>query len=145
MEDERIAYRHDKAVDIVIAAQKKLGVEETFRRLIQFMISYLSLMRNSLPEVAQRALSVSEKFSAGLATSEDMEVARHNCWNHLESIGAMYDFDSRDALSIRAVLCTLTADPNRHDLIEFVEWFLQFADSVEDHSLELPKLLEMYF
>ena len=146
---ESLGDRHDKAVDFVMNYQKMHGIEETLRRLMPFMVSYLSLIRNSFPEVAKAALAVAEKYYLNVNTqavgeSNEFETARNSCWNYLESTGRKYDFDSRDALAVRAVLCLLAAEP-LNDVGETTTWFFDFADSVEDHSSEIQSLLARCF
>jgi hypothetical protein len=138
--------RHDRAISFVQDAQQELGTKETFRRLISFMLSYLSLMRNSLPEAAKMTLDLSEKLNSTASTSEKFDAARIRCWNYLESTDRTYDFDNREAIAIRAVLCTLETDPSKNgDLGEYTSWFLKFADAVEDHSSEIMGLLKRCF
>jgi hypothetical protein len=145
---ESLADRNDKAVDFVMNYQKTHGIEETLRRLMPFMVSYLSLNRN-FPEVAKAALAVAEKHYLNVNTqavgeSSEFETARNSCWNYLESTGRKYDFDSREALAVRAVLCLLATEP-LNDVRETTTWCFDFADSVEDHSSETQSLLARYF
>jgi hypothetical protein len=146
---ESLGDRHDKAVDSVMNYQKIHGMEETLRRLMPFMVSYLSLNRNIFPEVAKATLAVAEKYylnvnTQALGKSNEFETARNSCWNYLESTGRTYDFDSREALAVRAALCLLAADP-LNNVGETITWFFDFADSVEDHSSETQSLLARYF
>jgi hypothetical protein len=136
---------HDRVIDLVKKFHEKFGLDETFRRLIAFMVSYVSLMKNSLPDAAREALAVSERVGAGAGTDEDAVSARNSCWNYLKSIGSEYDFDSREACAVRAVLCTLITDPRQNDLSHITHWFLRFADTVEDHSSEMKGLFDEHF
>jgi hypothetical protein len=109
------------------------------------MIAYLSLTKNSLPDVAARALAVAERFNTDVSLGNEVQRARRDCWDSLKSIGAMFDFESRDSRSIRAALCTLETDRTTADVSELAEWFLTFADGVEDHSSELWDLAKTAF
>src|SRR5262252_8923220 len=126
---ETIRDRHDKAVDFVVKYRNIYGIDETIRRLILFMISYLSLTKNLFPEVAKAALAVAENYylHTNMTSSRGtgaLDPARSSCWSHLESTGKMYDFDSSEALAIRAVLGPLTVEGN--DVGEATQWFLDF-------------------
>jgi hypothetical protein len=145
---ETINDRHDKAVDFVVKYRMIHGSNVTVRRLIPFMISYLSLTKNVFPEVAKATLAVLEDYylntniAAPRGTGE-LDAARNSCWSYLRSTGKMYDFDSREALAVRAVLGPLTIDGN--DVGEAMQWFLDFSDDIEDHSSEIESLLMRYF
>jgi hypothetical protein len=145
---ETINDRQDKAVDFVMKYQMIHGAGETTRQLIPFMISYLSLTKNVFPEVAKAALAVLENYYlhtnvAGPGGTGELDAARNNCWSYLESTGKMYDFDSSEALAVRAVLGPLTIEGN--DVGEATQWFLDFSDGIEDHSSEIESLLMRYF
>ena len=112
------------------------------------MISYLSLTKNVFPEVAKATLAVLENYylntnMAVAGGAGELDAARSNCWSYLRSTGKMYDFDSSEALAIRAVLCPLTIDGN--EVGEAMRWFLDFSDGIEDHSSEIESLLMRYF
>jgi hypothetical protein len=145
---ETIDDRHDKAVDFVVKYRMTYGYGETVRRLIPFMISYLSLTKNRFPEVARAAFAIVENYYfrtniGGSGGAGELEAARNSCWDYLESTGKMYDFDSSDALAVRAVLGPLTIEGN--DVGEATQWFLDFSDGIEDHSSEIESLLMRYF
>jgi hypothetical protein len=143
-EEDRQA-RYDPAIKLLIEFQAKHGLEECFRRLRAFMVSYANLLSGVLPDVAKRGLEVAKNFSAGEATDEDLDSAAADCWKHLESIGDMYDFSRPENLAVRAVLCTLTRTSSGHDLEQTIHYFLIFADGVEDHSSEVDRLLRRHF
>jgi hypothetical protein len=135
--------RHDKAIDFIMSFQKQRGKEEALRRLISFMVSYLSLVGSVLPEKARSALIVAQKYSLNLDRIDEAITARVDCWNYLKSTGQEYDFEGREARAIRAVLCALTTEPT--DLGELTSWFLDFADGFEDHSSEIEALIVSHF
>jgi hypothetical protein len=109
------------------------------------MVSYLDLTRDALPKAAGRALEVARRFVADQASDDDLDAAAVDCWKHLESSGATYDFSNQENLAFRAVLCTLVRSSSAHAPQLTVEYFLSFADGVEDHSLEIDRLLRKHF
>jgi hypothetical protein len=135
--------RHDEAIDLVMSFLSEHGAEDAFRRLIAFMVSYLGLMRGALSDKARSALSIAEKYSLKPELVDDALAARVDCWNHLKSNSQEYDFESREACGLRAVICALTTDVV--DFHELTSWFLEFADGVEDHSFEVKRLIEGHF
>lgn len=145
MGEENLTNRHDRAIDLLERFQTERGVDEAFRRMMRFMISYLSLMKDSLPKVATKGLAVAERYHGGAGSKEEIELARDDCWNFLKCSGSEYDFDTRESRAIRAVLSTLETDPAKHDLGEAMEWFLTFSDGVEDHSSKIRSLIKEHF
>ena len=109
------------------------------------MISYLGLMRAPLPDVAKDALVVSTQFISGEADDAGLEAASNRCWNYLKSIDSRYDFGNRENLAIRAAWCTLITHPTTNELQQTIEYFLEFADRIEDHSSQIENLLQQHF
>jgi len=105
------------------------------------MVSYLSLIKDALPDVAMAALAVSREAISGSGSADAVKLAKVRCWDHLKSLGLEYDFEGREACAVRAVLCTLVSDPSESDLGELTDWFLKFANTVEDHSSEIDTVL----
>jgi len=136
---------HARAIDFIVGFLKNHGLEETIRRSRIFMISYLGLMRAPLPDVAKDALVVSTQFISGEADHAGLEVARNRCWNYLRSIDSRYDFGNRENLAIRAAWCTLITHPTTNELQQTIEYFLEFADRIEDHSSQIENLLQQHF
>lgn len=138
----------DMAVDVVEILerfQEEFGLKETYKRVNHFMISYLSNMKDSLPEVAHNGLQIAEKFHDGLSTHIDLENARVKCWEFLDKKSASLDVTDPENCAVRAAICFLYADPPSDDLPELLEWFLVLANKVEDHSSEIAPLLERHF
>jgi hypothetical protein len=136
---------HGWAVDFVSDFARRRGLKETFEHMRRFMVSYLTLMEDSLPAAAKKALAVSAKFVAGEGNREDLVAERVACWAYLKSKGITWDFSNYENLAIRATLGPLCAEPNMGDPNVHVEWFLHFADNIEDHSAEIPSLIDKHF
>jgi len=137
--------RHDRAIDHILDFENTHGLEETIRRLRVFMVSYLGLMEGPLPDAAREGLAVAKRFIAGEASYPDLETASDRCWTRLKSLDHRYDFSNPENLAIRAAWCTLSTMPTKTDLRQTIEYFLQFADRIEDHSSEIQTLLERHF
>ena len=136
---------HARAIDFVVGFLRNHGPEETIRRSRIFMISYLGLMRTPLPDAAKDALVVSTQFISGEADDAGLEAASNRCWNYLKSIDSRYDFGNRENLAIRAAWCTLITHPTTNELQQTIEYFLEFADRIEDHSSQIENLLQQHF
>jgi hypothetical protein len=136
---------HTWVLDFVLGFLKNHGLEETIRRTRVFMVSYLGLMRRPLPDAAKDALTVSTQFISGKADHADLEAASKLCWNYLKSIDARYDFTNPENLAIRAAWCTLITHPTTNEFELTLQYFLEFADRVEDHSGEIESLLREHF
>lgn len=122
------------------------GVRATFERAMQFMIAYFALLRGPIPLVASEAFDVARSYWAGILTKEDLEAARIQCWNEIDSRYSSTDFESRNACVIRAVICLLYSELESSDeeVGEAVEWFIMLVNKFEDHTQELERLRDRF-
>jgi hypothetical protein len=109
------------------------------------MTEYLSLMLGALSPQARNAFAIAERNRTVMSRNEEIEHARESCWGYLSSRTFRYDFEDQDNCAVRAVLSLLQREPPDVDLADTGDWFLSFADEVEDHSEAIDALAMKYF
>ena len=132
-------------IDIVEAMQERLGLNEAFRRVCNFVIAFVELFQGTIPLVAKDALIVVKAFWRGDASAEQVELARIKCWEYLDSKSASTDFSNPETCAIRAVICILYAEPPSEDMAELVGWFLTLMEKVDGIAPDLNSLQKIHF
>ena len=88
----------------------------------KFMIEALSRITSQLPPVARNAAALSNRFSTGVASLEEMTSERVRLWG---SISGRDGSDDPEVLRIRTALCVLYP-PNPEETFDIVDHFLTF-------------------
>jgi hypothetical protein len=109
------------------------------------MVSYLQLMQGALPEAAKESLAVAKRFISGEAGYDDLNTARVRAQEHLMSMDTAFDFSNTENLAIRAASCSLMTNRTPSEFRQTIEYFLQFAGSVQDNSSKIHDLLQSHF
>jgi hypothetical protein len=133
-------------LNLIALFEEQFGREAAYFRSGQFMIAYLSLSIDALPPIAQEALNVAEQFWRGQASQDDLLAMRVRCWNYLGP--QEQDIKGTHLAAMRAVICTLYGTDTQHQTADadfLVDFFLHWAEMVEDHSQELQGMLEQHF
>jgi hypothetical protein len=133
------------ASELIGEMQQRIGPHETFRRMRRFMVAYLALMQFTLPSVVKKSMEVAAQFDDGSAPPEAIEAARVECWESVDAMSKATNFDDKDYFSLRAAICLLYPTAPDDDLPEVIDWFLDMANKVEDHSAESNSLLQTFF
>jgi hypothetical protein len=130
--------------DVIDCLQAHHGPEGAFAKVCQFMLAYLSLISYPLPPVARSGISVATDFFSGNASAADLESARLACWAYLDGKNASSDISTPEICAVRAAICCMHAVPEDDDLFDLLSWFLELANKVEDHTAEVPSLIEKF-
>jgi hypothetical protein len=126
--------------------ERQFGQVAAFRRARDFMIDYVSKIRNPLPVVAAEGLAIARKFQDAEVGSDQLQKARINCWNYLDERSASTDFATPEYCVIRAAICFLDQGSVRGgDAIDLVDLFLDLMGKFETPSNEAAVLLREYF
>jgi hypothetical protein len=111
----------------------------------KFMLSYLNLVRQPMPEMAELAMEVGKRIVSGKVENDEIERLEKKCWEYIELTIKLSGKDTPETFITRASLAVISdlklVVPGA-DTAEHVDWFLQFARQFEDHSPDVPRLLE---
>ncbi|MBR7784001.1 hypothetical protein [Undibacterium luofuense] len=131
--------------NFVDAMQKRLGPAETFRYVCGFMTAYLDLF--CLPVVARESLELAKRFQRSEASTAQLEHARIQCWEFLDSKSASADFSESETCAIRAAICFLYAESPSEDISELLAWFLTLVEkmNVDKAVVDAACFLKTYF
>ena len=135
-------------LNIIDDFEQRHGLEDTLRRAQIFMISYLEMMENDLPEPARHSLEVAKRYSEGALAPDDLENERKALWRYLKERNASADDRTPANAIVHAAFGPLT---ERRDLkpgetaSQRVSKFLDCANAFEDHSDSVLSLLASSF
>ena|SRR5579871_6767856 len=125
---------------------QKHGTVASMQHARAFMLDYLRLFQQPVPDVVIDAMVVAERYARAELTDQALVDARSACWAFLRQRFASIDFTDPTHNVVRAALCLLSAEMRPSELLgDFVPWFLQLADSFEDHAPDLEGLLKKHF
>jgi hypothetical protein len=133
------------ASEMVSQMQLKIGSQEAYGKMRQFMVAYLASVGDNLPQVVLKGMEVATRFNEGAATSEELEGARVACWKIVDSESENTDFQAADRCVVRAAICFLYASPPDDDLPEVIDWFLALANNARGHPADIQLLLRTHF
>ena len=104
----------------------------------KFMIEALSRVKSQLPSVARNAAALSNRFSTGVASLEEMTSERVRLW---EAISGRDQSDDPEVLRVRTALCVLYP-PDPKETFDTVDHFLTFWQLGGLGNQELEAALE---
>lgn len=133
-------------LQIVDEFEQRFGESAAHSRAQHFMLAYLSLMSQPLPEVAARNLDIARQFLNGSLLRESLFEARVSCWKYLDLRKASTDITKPEYCAIRAVICLLDDRPgDGGDAVDLIDFFLDVANKFEDQSENADRLLRQSF
>jgi hypothetical protein len=113
------------------------------KKVLSFCCSCCRLIWDKLPQIAQDALRVSEKYINDSATPRDLEEARVNLWNYLDENNS--DTKISNIAAVRAVICCLYPIKTKNEAFDCMDYTMDFCNCVEDrYSEQYYLLLEIF-
>lgn len=112
-------------------------LEEQHDEFMRLLCRYLVSVNTLLPTVGQESLKIAQSYWFQKdATLEQMDEARIQCWQYLDSKGSGITMSDEVDTAMRAVLCVLYPVPADEAFsVETVRWFFQLFNKLSDYPL----------
>ncbi|WP_437608113.1 hypothetical protein WMF20_45890 [Sorangium sp. So ce834] len=135
----------NRTIDLLNKIDEEVGLNKHADRCVRFMVESCILIKDRLSDSGTSALVVAQRYWAGLATENELEAARVECWQELDAKSWSTNTEEPEACAMRAVICVLYPRWVERDALEHMEWFMQMSNRAEDHWIEQYNLLHSLF
>jgi hypothetical protein len=117
----------------------------SYDRCIAFMLSGLGLVRDQMPGVARNALAQATRYWASQNQDVSLEDQKVMLWKHLDRMARTHGGDVKEEALLRSVLFVLDVRPATEDVLELLDWFIQFLCQAGARDTEVAAQLQANF
>lgn len=118
--------------------------EASYDTCIRLLLECIALFKNDLPVIGLEALSIAEKYWIDKnIVSAELESVRVRCWRFLDEKNAATNTQEKQYCALRAVICTLYAEPPSDDIGELIEFFMEMMSAVVSAQAIQKKLVAL--
>ena len=131
--------------DLIAKIEARYSLPSAYGLCMRFMLASLVTIEPIFSPTARRAFDVAGMYWAGQATENELEAARVECWQSLDSIGATTNLVEPVHCATRAVICVTYSSPPSEDIVEILEWFASVVHLAGCPESQVEKLLQSTF
>ena len=121
------------------------GALENERKLRSFLCACCRQIWNKLPKIAQNALVVAKEYNRNLVPKQSLVAERIKLWQFWDATPDHYNNPTLEANAVRAVICCLYENMQKHEAFDYARNVMDFCNMVEPKEQEQYNLLKEIF
>ena len=114
-------------------------------KLRTFLCACCRQIWNKLPEIAQNALAIAEEYNRNLVSKERLATERIKLWQFWDATPDHYNNPTLEASAVRAVICCLYENMQKHEAFDYARNVMDFCNIVEPKEQQQYQLLQEIF